>query len=315
MNAPGFWLLAVEEYLAYRRGLGFALQIEGGQLRRFAQFAGQADTDNRLTLTLAENWARDTAAPNPLTWARRIEVLRGFAKFLKRHDPGTEIPPSGLFGPAHRHRVPHIFSDDELAGLLAAARQLPPPGGLRPSTCRAVLGVLASTGLRIGEAVRLTRADVDLDKGLLAIRESKRHRCRWVPVHETVRVELRAYAEQRDHAVQSPKSDRFFLLDNGLSVNDRQIRYAFRCLLRHLGWTPRGDYALHRLHDLRHTFIVRNLLRSSRQGITPACAALALSTYVGHARVADTFWYATGIPDLMAIAGDRFHGYATEGTR
>ena len=134
-------------------------------------------------------------------------------------------------------------------------------------------------------------------------------------MHETVRIELRAYAEQRDHAVQTPKSDRFFLLDNGLPVNDRQIRYAFRCLLRHLGWIPRGDYALHRLHDLRHTFIVRNLLRSSRQGITPGCAALALSTYVGHARVAGTFWYVTGIPDLMAIAGDRFHGYAMEGTQ
>lgn len=310
MNAPDFWFKSVDDYLAHRRGLGVALRIEGRQLRNFARFATQSGAAPRLTLALAESWARALSCPNSLTSARRIEVLRGFARFLKRRDPDTALPPSGLFGPAHRRRVPHIFIEDELRELLAAAHHLPPDGGLRAVTCRAVLGVLAATGLRIGEAVRLTRADVDLTRGWLAIREAKRHTRRDVPVHETVRAELLAYAGHRDRRVPLPKSEGFFLLESGRSINERQILYAFHDLLDKLGWTPRGDYARHRLHDLRHTFIVRSLMSSCQRDGEAGSGALALSTYVGHARITDTYWYITGVPELMAIAADRFHQYA-----
>lgn len=313
MNTLDFWFKAVEDYLAYRRSLGVELQIEGRQLRNFARFATQTDTAHRLTLALAEAWARALPRPNPLTSARRIEVLRGFARFLKRQDPETALPPSGLFGPAHRRRVPHIFTEDELRELLAAADHLPSGGGLRAMTCRAILGLLAATGLRVGEAVQLTRADVDLTRGLLAIREAKRHTCRDVPVHETVCAELLAYARHRDRQIPAPKSDGFFLLESGCSISARQIRYAFHTLLQKLGWHPRGDYPRHRLHDLRHTFIVRSLMQAYRRNGDAGSAALALSIYVGHARVTDTYWYVTGVPELMAIAADCFHHYAAEG--
>jgi integrase len=291
MNASTFWFAAVEDYLTYRHNLGFALKIEGGQLRRFAEFAAQTDASDRFTQALAESWARNTRHPNPLTWARRLEVLRGFALFLKRQRLDTEIPPPGLFGPSHRRRIPHIFSETELAELLAATQHAPPTGGLRSITCRTLFGLLAAAGLRIGEAVQLSRSDVDLNSGVLTIREAKRHKNRLVPVHESVRSELQAYGQQRDRGIPVPRSDHFFLLDTGCPINARQARYAFRCILQSLHWLPRGDYARHRLHDLRHTFIVRSLLESYRQNIDPARAVLLLATYVGHVRVTDTYWY------------------------
>ena len=312
MNAPDFWFKAVDDYLAYRRNLGVALRTEAGQLRNFAQFATQSDAA-RLTLALAESWARAIPRPNALTSARRIEVLRGFARFLKRQDPDTVLPPSGLFGPAHRRRVPHIFTENELQELVEATHDLPPDGGFRAMTCPAVLGLLATTGLRIGEAVRLTRADVDLTRGLLAVREAKRHTCRDVPLHETVRAELSAYVQHRDRRVPFPKSEGFFLWESGRSITARQIRYAFHEILDKLGWTPRGDYARHRLHDLRHTFIVRSLMQAYQRNGEVGSEALSLSTYVGHARVTDTYWYLTGVPELMAMAANRFHQYAVEG--
>lgn len=313
MNTPDFWSTAVDDYLSYRRSLGVALQNEGVQLRSFARFATQSNTLHRLTLELAESWAGAMPRPNPLTSARRIEVLRGFARFLKRQDPETAVPPTGLFGPAHRRRVPHIFTEDELQELLEAADRRLPDGGLRAMTCRAVLGLLAATGLRIGEAIQLTRTDVDLTQGQLAIREAKRHRRRDVPVHETVSTELLTYARCRDRRVPFPKSDGFFLLESGRSIGGWQVRHAFHDLLDELGWSPRGDYARHRLHDLRHTFIVHSLMRAYRRNEDVGSAALTLSAYVGHVRVTDTYWYLTGVPELMAIAADRFHQYAVEG--
>jgi integrase/recombinase XerD len=310
MSTTGFWPQAVEDYLAYRRRLGVELKIEGQRLRRFARFAEQSGACDCLTLALAEAWALDTPRANPLTWARRIEVLRGFAQFLRRQDPAAEVPPPGLFGPAHRRLTPHAFTEEELVGLLEAARLLPPKEGLRPATCRAVLGLLASAGLRIGEAVRLTRQDVDLDAGVLNIRESKGHRSRLVPLHGTALAELQDYARQRDRCAPLPKGDGFFLLDGGKPVNARQVLYAFHAILQALGWSPRGDYARHRPHDLRHTFIVRSLLANQRQGVDPGHSALALSAYVGHTRFTDTYWHVTGIPELMAAAVSRFHEYA-----
>ena len=315
MNAPVSWMTQVETYLAYRRRHGFKLSIDATQLRSFARFADEAGTADHLTVALAIAWARSSRRPNPLTWARRIEVLRGFARFCLRVDPTTEIPPQGLFGPAHRRLIPHIYTEAELITLLEAANALTPEHGLRPATCRCVFGLLAASGLRISEALGLTRADVDLDAGVLRIREAKFHRQRWVPLHPSVTASLSAYAEWRNQCVPRPACDRFFLRDDGHPANQSGIRYALQTLCQQLGWQPRGDYPHHRLHDLRHTYIVRAALRFYEQGIDVDRAVLALSTYVGHAKVSDTYWYFTGIPELMAIAAERFHRYTQGATR
>jgi len=144
MNAPVSWMSRVETYLAYRRRHGFKLSIDATQLRSFARFADEGGTEDHLTVALAVAWARASQRPGPLTWARRVEVLRGFARFCLRTDPATEIPPRGLFGPAHRRLVPHIYTEVELSALLDAANGLAPAHGLRPATCRCVFGLLAA---------------------------------------------------------------------------------------------------------------------------------------------------------------------------
>ena len=175
--------------------------------------------------------------------------------------------------------------------------------------------MLAASGLRISEALALTSDDVDLAAGVLCIREAKFHRQRLVPLHPSVTESLIAYVQRRDRLVHQPACDRFFLRDDGHSANQSGILYALQTLCRQLGWQPRGDYSHHRLHDLRHTFIVRSTLRFYEQGIDVDRAVLALSTYVGHAKVTDTYGYFTGIPELMAIAADRFHRYTRGATQ
>lgn len=312
MSAATIWAARVEAYLAYRRSYGFELTSEGGQLNSFARFADQCAAE-RLTLELAAGWARASRHPRPISWARRIEVLRGFAAFCLRTDPDTVVPPRSLFGPAHRRLVPHIYTDEELRSLLKASEHLYQPGRLRPATCRTVFGLLAATGLRISEALKLTRADADLEAGVLDIRDAKCHQRRFVPMHASVTLHLQAYAQLRDQFVPSPGCDRFFLRDDGQAVDQRSMLYALHSVCRQLGWQVRGDHTHHRLHDLRHTFIVRSALRLYEQEGDVERGLPALSIYVGHAKLVDTYWYLTGIPELMAIAAERFRRYAQGG--
>jgi len=221
MNAPVAWQPRVEAYLAHRRSLGFNLTHEGTRLSAFARFADAMGGQDRLTVALAVQWARASQRQSPLTWARRIEVLRGFARFCLRYEPDTEIRSRDLFGPAHRRLVPHIYTDEELVALLDAADHLLPPNGLRPTTCRTVFGLLAASGLRISEALGLKRTDVDLEDGVLWIRETKFYKCRLVPLHQSAVESRRAYAQLRDQKVAHPRSDRFFLHDEGVRPINR----------------------------------------------------------------------------------------------
>ncbi|WP_454830092.1 tyrosine-type recombinase/integrase [Paraburkholderia xenovorans] len=210
--------------------------------------------------------------------------------------------------------TPHIYSEEEIEALLVTARQLPPADGLRPVTCETVLGLLAATGLRISEALALRHPDVDLERGLLTIRQSKFRRSRLVPLHPTTTEALRAYARSRDKRLPSSRTDAFFVSDHGRPMNYRQIEYAFACLRVQLGWKARGGHPSPRIHDLRHSFICRRLIGWYQEGIDVGNAMLLLSTYVGHTQVTDTFWYVTAIPELMAIAGNRFEHFVQGGS-
>ncbi len=312
MNAKAPWKARVTAYLAHRRAHGFELVFADGQLQAFARFADAQGPAPHLTVALAAAWARTAHQSHPLTWARRIEVLRGFARYWRRWDLVTEIPPRNLFGSAHRRLVPHIFTEVELVALLQATATLTPRGGLRPATCRCVFGLLAASGLRISEALALTTRDVDLTAGVLSIRAGKFQKPRLVPLHPSATAAMAAYARQRDMRITLPICDRFFVRDDRRPAEARDLRHALHVLCRRLGWVVRGDYPYHRLHDHRHTFIVRSLLRGYEQGVAIVHAVLALSTYVGHARITDTYWYLTGIPELMSLAGERFQRYAEE---
>lgn len=290
MNAPATMRTRVESYLGYRRQVGYALKTEGQQLLRFARFAEQSGHQGPLTLELAVRWATASQGQRALTAARRIEVLRGFARYCQQFDPATEIPPLRLFGRAHHRLTPPIYTDAEIRALLAATTHLFPPGGLRPACCKTIFGLIASTGLRLSEATGLKSTDVDLHHGLLHIRDTKFGKSRLVPLHPTTTHALSQYAQRRDRDPSSAQIEMFFVGDYGHPARPVGVGYAFRLLRRRLPRTSRGEHAAPRIHDLRHTFICRTLQRWYDEGVDIDRNILALSTYVGHAKITDTYW-------------------------
>lgn len=296
----------VAAYLRTRRALGFALSIEGQQLERFARFAEQRTHRGPLTLALAVAWANASPTPEGLGPARRLETLRPFAKYCQLFEPQTEVPPARLFGPAHRRLPPHIYSSQELKQLLAATAALSPTEGLRPVTMRTLIGFLVATGLRIGEALQLADQDVDLERGMIEVRESKFRKSRLVPIHTSTTEALAEYLIVRNRYLGVSKAPGFFFFDNARSIKGGQARYAFQLIRQQLGWDKPAIGPVPRLYDLRHTFACRCLMRWYAEGGDVNRRLPKLATYMGHCKVSDTYWYLTGIPALMAIAAERF---------
>ena len=315
MSARNPWQAKVDAYVAERRRAGFKLSIAAIQLAGFARFAQLNAPRSRLTLELASRWALAGRHGARLTAARRIEVLRGFAQYCRQFDPATQIPPRQLFGPAHRRLVPHIYTDAEIRALLDAAAKLSPRGGLRPANCATLFGLIAATGLRISEATGLARADVDLEQGVLLVRNAKFGRDRFVPLHPSTVRALRRYVKRRDREPCSRASDAFFVDDRGRALAVDNIQYAFGRLRQELHWRARGGHPAPRIHDLRHRFICRRLQRWYSQGKDINQRILSLSTYVGHVKVTNTYWYVTSTPELMAAAVRRFQRQADGGVR
>lgn len=296
----------VEEYLALRRGLGFSMDTPAWYLRAFARYAKQVEHLGPITLDLATRWALLSHSSDPAQAARRLAVLRPFARHRALIDPATEIPPPGLLGRVPRRKQPHIYSDVEIAELLQQASHMLPRDGLSPRTYVAFFSLLVSTGLRLSEACRLTCGDVDLDRGLLTIRESKYRKSRWVPLHPSATQALLRYAAYRDAVLRGDPSIYFFRTERVPMLRPAAVEKAFARIRRRLGWSPQGRARRPHLHDARHTFTVRRLLRWYEDGADVGQKILALSVYLGHAKVTDTFWYLTGVPELMAIASQRF---------
>lgn len=293
-------------YLKARRSVGYILHIEGEQLQRFANFADQKGHQGHITIDLAVDWANSSKKCKQIGRARRLEVVRSLAKYCLIFEPETEIPPPHLLGPAHRRLTPHIYSDQEIMKLLDMAKKLIPQKGLRPMTMHCLFGLLASTGLRISEALQLSRKDADLQQGILTILKTKFRKSRYVPMHPTVCDAMSAYADFRDQQRPIINDPAFFLLDDGRALHYRQALYAFQKIRRQLSWDADANGRKPRLHDLRHTFACRRLLSWYQEGEDMNRMIPFLSTYLGHAKVSDTYWYLIGIPELMAIVAARF---------
>ena len=304
----------VQDYLDERRGLGFALAGPGSQLLAFARFADASGHCGPLTRQLITSWARDEAKrATPLTWARRLEIIRPFAKHRARIEVGTHVPETDTFGRNRRRLAPHLYTDQEIVDLLAAAGRLSPKGALRPVTYRTLFGLIAATGLRVSEALRLQCADVDLDAGMLTVRQTKFAKSRLVPLHPTTVRALKQYLALRQRHLPMVQDGPFLASARGMALAKRTVHGVFDQLRKQLGWTARGGHAAPRIHDLRHTFICRRVRLWHEHGTDIDNAMVALSTYVGHAKVSDTYWYLTAAPDLMSVAGRRFEQFAEVG--
>lgn len=308
MSTPGTMVHRVRRHLDQRRRLGFALQVEGAELLRFAGHADEIGHCGPVTVELAVRWASLPRDADPLYRARRLDVVRRFAKAEKLVDSATEVPPPGLLGRSYRRLPPHIYTETEIVELLAAAGQLGPQGGLRPHTYTTLFGLLASTGLRISEALALTRDDVDLDTDELLVRATKVKKSRLVPVHDSTAVALRSYARHRDRHHPLPKSDAFFLTEKGTSQKYHRTLMTFLELRAELGWNRRRPP---RMHDLRHTFAVRRMERWYEEGEDVGNRIVGLSTYLGHADIKSTYWYLSAAPDLLRASSQRFEALAS----
>jgi integrase len=296
---------AVSFYLQSRRRLGFALKSEGALLANLVQHAQAADHRGPLTTELALNWAQVPPPANSLRRARRLEAARHFARFWAAFDPRTQVPPAGLFGPAYRRVPVHIYTAQEMAALLAAARQLAPPESLEPLTFSTLLGLLACTGLRISEALQLELADWDPTPAVLTIRQAKFGQSRYVPLAASAATALNTYLRARAQAFPKTKSGALFLNQRAKPLAYRQAGKTFAALRHQLGWHHKQPRP--RLHDLRHTFAVECLLGWYRQGQEELNAKiLSLAVYLGHRNIRHTYWYLTAVPELLSLGSERW---------
>ena len=295
---------AVQDYLTMRRSLGFKLRDMGHNLRHFVSFMEQQRA-SIITTELALRWAQQPQDVQPAQWAARLSFVRSFARYWSATDPRTEIPPTGLLPYRTKRATPYIYSNDEIQQILKAARDLPPSTGLRPWTYYSLFGLMAVTGMRISEVIRLDHADVDLKQGLLTVRLTKFSKSRLIPLHPSTVKKLKRYLHRRDELYPRPLTARFFLSNQGTPLTDCMVRWTFVKLSRQIGLRKVGDSFGPRLHDLRHRFAVTTLLHWYRTGVDVEQRLPVLSTYLGHAHVTDTYWYLSAIPELLALTKDR----------
>ena len=300
-----------KEYLAYRRRLGFQLKTAGQLLLQFARYADQRNRRGPLIAELAVRWAGLPRHASRSYRACRLHIVRNFAKYLAISDPDTQIPPDKVFGSGYVRAIPHIYTPVEISALLAAARTLPPCNELTPHTYATLFGLVACTGLRLSEAVKLDRADIDWERGLLTIRVSKFRKSRLVPLHASALQALQTYAQLRDRIHPIPRTEAFFVSRRRTRLCHGTARSTFGKLRRQLGWSSRSGSRAPRIHDLRHTFACRRLIQWFEQGVAIDQVIAALATYLGHTSPRDTYWYLTGVPELLQLATDKFEHFAT----
>lgn len=297
----------VEEYLAVRRALGFKLHEEGRLLNGFVDFL-EKERSSFITTDLALQWAIQPTGCQPARWARRLNVVRQFAHYRSAGDMRTEVPPLGLLPHRYHRTAPYMYSDDEIARLIVAAKQLPSPLGLRAETYSTFLGLLAITGMRHSEARQLDRNDVDLTESVLTVRAAKFGKSRLVPLHTTTREELRRYAILRDRTIRKPKSPCFFLSERGTELNPWTVYSTFDKLKRQIGLRTSQGRRGPRIHDLRHRFATQTLLGLYRSGEDVERHIAALATYLGHVDITSTYWYLSAVPELLRLVSARLDG-------
>jgi integrase len=289
------------DYLALRRAMGFKMAKHGPLLDSLAGHLEGAGLATVTTQAAAE-WAVLPQDAHPYRWKARLDVARGFARYLSATDPATEVPPAGLLDARRGRHQPYIFTGREISILVAEAGRH--RWHLPAVTYPALLGLLAATGMRVSEAAGLADADADLDGAMLTIRDSKFGKSRRIPVDATVVSALRDYRAQRRKLRPSPSAATLFISATGTPLITTNIRSEFRRLVARTG-TGAGAASPPRVHDLRHAFAVRTLAGWYRDGGDVAARMPLLSAYMGHVSPVSTYWYLHCVPELLALAARR----------
>jgi integrase len=291
-----------EEYLSTRRALGYKLVK---QARLVTQFVDHLDRlgATRITTETALSFAMNPENAQPIWWQQRLSAVRGFACYMVTIDPATEVPPGNLLRGAVTRAVPYLYTSSEIIELMASTAVLRPV--LRAATYETLIGLLAVTGMRIGEAIALQRDDVDLERGLITIRFSKFDRERLVPLHSSTTAALGSYAARRDERFPIRRATTFFVSSRGTPLLHSGVQRSFATLVAKVGLQPRSPRCRPRVHDLRHRFAVETLLGWYRSGEDVAAKLPVLSTFLGHVKPRNTYWYLSATPELLALAAAR----------
>jgi integrase/recombinase XerD len=292
----------LEDYLTLRRGLGFKLKRQGQYL---ADFVAHLDKIGAVTVTteLAVAWATRPANAHPSWWGERLSAVRGFARYLASFDPTTQVPPTNLLHAQHPRAIPFLYSAADITKLVTAATRIDTP--LTATNYRTLIGLLAVTGMRVGEAIRLNRDDVDHGEGLVVVRDSKFGKSRELALHPSTVAALRDYAVVRDRYWPHPGTDAWFVSAKGTRLSYNTVSHRFHELTQIAGLTPRSSRCRPRIHDLRHSFAVDTLLGWYRAGEPVQARLSLLSTYLGHVDPAATYWYLSATPELMHLVAGR----------
>jgi site-specific recombinase XerD len=302
---------ALTQYVALRRALGTQLQEPASTLCQFLKFL-EREGSEFITTELALRWAMQPKGVQRATWARRLGMVRKFATWLNTVDSRNEVPPRRLLAARRRRNKPHIFTEFEIAQLMKEAARLTSPTGLRPLTYLTLIGLLSATGLRPGEALALDIADVNLQSGMLAVRETKFGKSRFVPIEDSTRAALARYAKRRDELCSRPTTEAFLVSEHGKRLQSCTARRTFAemsCAIglrastgsRKIGRGPR-------LQDFRHSFATRRLIKWYRGGLDVGREMPKLATYLGHVEVGHTYWYIEAVPELLQLATERLAG-------
>jgi len=287
--------IILKDYLAMRRKLGFKLKKHEETLRGFLNFF-ETRKDTYLTTELALKWARTPKNTDPAWWTERLSILRGFAAYWKTIDPRTEVPSLHILLPQYKRPTPHIYSNQQIAQILASSQKLPTKDSY---TYWTLFGLLLATGMRIGEALALDNKDVDLKQGVITIRDTKLNKSRILPLHKTTLQVIKKYVQQRDKRFPIRKNKSFFAIVDGRRPSHAVAWKMFKQVLLDTGILEPSQKRVPRLHELRHTFAVRALTGFYKNGQDIDGKIHALSTYLGHKDIRCTYWYLTAVPELM----------------
>jgi integrase len=290
---------ALADYLALRRALGYRLARPEKLLGQFLDYLDQLD-ESIITVAAALDWAQLPVGAHSNWWAYRLSAVRGFAVYLHALDPVHEVPATDLLPQQPCRARPYLYSQDDVVALLAATATLRTP--LRRATFATLIGLLAVTGMRVGEAITLDRDDLDLAAGRLLVRHAKFGKTRELVLHPSTVDALHRYLRLRDRLAPGPGTAAMFVSTAGTRLLYCNIHWAFHRLIRHAGLTPGSGSCRPRIHDLRHSFAVHAMLQAYAAG--QARLAL-LSTYLGHVHPDSTYWYLSASPELMSVAGQR----------
>jgi integrase/recombinase XerD len=293
----------IQEYIQLKKSYGLKYQEGASTLLSFSNYCSKNKYKN-ITVNIILEWVQTYPNASRNNISKKLMILRGFTSYWKVFNDKTEIPPKDLFRYQKIRINPHIYSGSEVRKILSTSKKLGAEPGqsnpIRPYTFKTIFGLLASSGLRRNEAINLKRKDVDFINGTLMIEMTKFRKSRLIPVHPSTLKKLKAYAKFRDEVIKKTKCDNFFIMNRGQAVDGDSIYYAFVHVCKMAGIRPTLEGTGYpRIHDLRHTFVVRAILGWLRDGQNIHSMMPALSTYIGHAEPADTYWYLTGVPELM----------------